>query len=117
VDAGVEQLLHETQVGITSDEARLESIDPLRTADAGDDAFRPPELQWLGLAFDGVLTGVRVGNRRRGRTPGVLVDEDRSRLGHRLSARRRVDAVTHDDALTGRVDGGDRPGCDAAAGL
>ena len=104
----VEELLHQAELAIASDEWRLESRRLQRTAASGRHPERSPERDLFGLALEVVLSSGRVcdgglrGSLRR------LADQDGARLGRRLDPRRRVDEVAGDHALPFRPerDGG-----------
>ena len=110
----MEEILDQPQVGVTSDQRRLQSLLALRAANAADHACRAPEVDGLLLALEGVLAAVLVGDRGRGHLPRDLVDEHRSRLRRRLDPSGGVDAVADDHPLVSvRLRGhlaGDHPG-------
>ena len=108
----VEELLEQTQVGVASEQRRLEDPLALRAAHTGDHAHGPPQMQRLGLALHRVLAGVLVGDRRRGHFVGDLVHEHRPRPGRRLGAGRRVHAIADDQAFAGVGHRRDLPGGD-----
>ena len=95
----VEELLDEAQLAVAADERRLEARRLLRAAAVRGHPERPVERDRLGLPLQLVLARRLVGDRRLGRPPRRLADEDRSRLGRRLDPRRRVDEVAGDHPL------------------
>ena len=62
----MEQLLHQAELVVASEERCLEAVDALEPADAGDDGAGGVEADGLRLPLQGVLAGVGVGDRRRG---------------------------------------------------
>ena len=60
----VEELLQQPQIGVAADQRGLDATLSLGSAEAGDHTRRPPQVNRLGLAFDGVVAGVLVGDRR-----------------------------------------------------
>ena len=65
VEAGVEEVLDQPQVGVATHEWRLQALLALCAPDAADDARRPPEADRLVLALEHVVAGVLVGDRGR----------------------------------------------------
>ena len=98
----VEQLLDEAQLAVAADERRLETGRLRWPPRAGDDAQRAPQPDRLGLALELVLARVLEHDRRLGRAPRRLADEQRAGLGRCLDARGRVDEVARDHALARR---------------
>jgi hypothetical protein len=99
VDAGVEQLLHQPQLGAAPEERCLEAVDPLQATDTGQDVVRPPQPHRFGLALELVLPGVGEVHRAARHPPGAFVDEDTAGRRRRLHPRRRVDGVAGDHGL------------------
>ena len=116
IHAAVEELLDESQLGVAAHERRLQPVAALGAGDAGDDADRPPELERLLLALQGVRAGVGIGDGRGGRLARDVVHQHCPGLGEALDPRGGVDAVSDHERLAGIVEGRHLAGDDARAG-
>ena len=96
---GVEELLDESQLAVSSDERRLESGGLERPATAGCDAQCAEELRCLFLALQLVHAGVLVDDGELARAAGGVAHEHRARVGCGLDPRRGVDEIAGDHAL------------------
>ena len=114
---GVEELLDEAELPVTSDEGRLDDARALRAGDGGHDPGRLEEPDRLGLSLQLVLAGVHVGDRSRRGGPRRLVDVAAPRRCGRLDAGGGVHPVADDEALLGGLGRGRATGHDPDAGL
>ena len=112
VSGCVECLPHEPQLDISPDERRLQTCEPLATAQTRRDPQRPPQVDRPGLSLQLALSGVLIRDRGVGHPQRRLTDKDASGCGLGLDARRRVDEVSGDHPLTLGADGNCRFPCD-----
>ena len=115
-DRAVEEILEQPQIAVATDQRRLQPTLALGTAHARDDTYGPPQVERFGLAFDRVLAGVLVGDRKRGRLARDAVDEHGPRVRRRLGPRRGVDAVTDDKSFPRPIHRGRPAGHDPTPG-
>ena len=99
VGGGVEELLHEAQLAIPSDERRLEAGRLERALPARHYAQRAMQRHRLLLPLQLVRARSLVDDGGLARPPCRLADEHGSRLRLRLDARRSVHEVARDHAL------------------
>ena len=104
VDAGMEQVLDQPQLGVATDERRFQPVDPLVTADVADDTLCGPQLGGRGLALEHVLTRAGEGDRAARQPQRRVVGQHLARLRCRLHPRRGVDRVAGDHALADGVE-------------
>ena len=97
----VEELLDEVKLVVATNEGSFQDSRTLRTGDRGDDPGRLEEVNRLGLAFQLVLAGVDIRDRRHAGSTGHLLDVAAPRRCSRLDARRGVHPVPDDEALLG----------------
>ena len=95
----VEEVLDEPELALATDERRLEARRSALASARGHDPRRPVERDGLGLPLQLVAPGLLVRDRRLGRAPGRVADEDGSGIGRRLDARGGVHEVPGDHAL------------------
>jgi hypothetical protein len=95
----VEELLDESELAVAADERRLEAGRLLRAAARGGHSQCTVDRHRFRLPLQLVLAGGLVGDRRLGRAPRRLADEDGPGLGNGLDARGSVDEVARDHPL------------------
>ena len=102
-------------LGVAADHRRLEPVDALGAADAGQHAGRAATARMrLGLALERVLAGVGEADPGRGEPLRGRVDPHRARRGRGLHAGGGVHRVAGDHALADRAEhGSDLAGDDA----
>ena len=114
---GVIQVAQELELGVATDEWRLDAGLPTHAAHAGDDPNGAPGSDGQLLALDCVVAGSLEGDATAGRLVGRLADEHGPGLRYRLEPRCRVDQVAGDHALPLRAEGHGRlPGQRRSAG-
>ena len=96
----MEGVLEQPQLRVASDERGLEPVDPLRTSDTRQHAGGTEQLHRPALALQNMRTDVVERDRSHGEPLGLLVDPHLAGLGGALHARRRIDGVAGDHALT-----------------
>ena len=101
LDAGVKQVLDQSQVGVAPHQRRLKARFALLAADAAHHSSGMPQVHRLSLALEDMLAGVLVGDRGRAHLPSDVVDQHLSGLGRRLNPRGCVDPVSDHDPLPG----------------
>ncbi len=101
---GVEELLHRAQLGVATEQGRLEPVDPLGTADAGQHPGRHPQVHRLGLALERVPTGVGEADGRAGEAVCRVVDPHLAGSGGGLHPSGGVHRIAC-DTLTDQPDG------------
>ena len=96
----MEEVLHQPELALASDERRLEASRAALAAPCCDHALGTPERYRLRLPFQRVLARGVVGDRSLARPPSPLADEHGARFGGTLHARGRVHEVAGNHAFS-----------------
>src|SRR5207302_6565183 len=100
VRAGVEEVLDRAQLAVASYERRLETVRFQRSAQTGHDAQCPPQRREAVFALQLERARLLEDDGVLGRTPRRLADVHRAGRRARLDARRGVDEIAGDHALS-----------------